>query len=408
MSAVTGNPAESSIPQSGTDYSAVKNPYATNHLKRTYGDYLLKFLSMGAIATPWEKAEAQRLANYDAWESQHSEQQRQEMYNSALEQVEREREAGINPDLAGDVSAGESAEGLMDNFPFKSSYDTLNESQQQFSDVIMSALQFGMGALQSVYQIKDLKTAIDSRELEASERLLGLSEDSLRKFMSTNGIYDNSIMTIFGGNVDKWAEENFGPLLVGMPKRYKNRFLGSVTRMLISDYGKQLRASLTTDTADAVVSALGRQPVVRDTQFDVESGLLTPISEVMERVSKVQMDAYSKYNSDIVDLQTKVDEKRLSVEDAELEAQKHVSSIRGNMLDALKDIFEYAHDKYKDGNTLQKIFGGGFLSAMAAYTQGMLPNISFGTSESSNSSFRQGDVSQSSGSSRGRSFSFGH
>lgn len=408
MSAVTGKPAESSIPQSGTDYSAVKNPYAVNHLKRTYGDYLLKFLSMGAIATPWEKAEAQRLSNYDAWESQHSEQQRQEMYNSASEQVEREREAGINPDLAGDVSAGESAEGLMDNFPFKSAYDTLNESQQQFSDVMMSALQFGMGALQSVYQIKELKTAIDARELDASEKLLGLSEDSLRKFMSTNGIYDNSIMTIFDGNVNKWAEHNFGPLLVGMPKRYKKRFLGAVTRMITSDYGKQLRAGLTTDTADAIVSALGRQSVVNDTQFDVESGLLTPMSDVMERVSQVQMDAYSKYNSDIVDLQTKVDEKRLSVEDAELEAQKHVSSIRGNMLDALKDIFEYAHDKYKDGNTIQKIFGGGFLSAMAAYTQGMLPNISFGTSESSNSSFREGDTSQSSGSSRGKSFSFGH
>lgn len=409
MSAVVNKPAESSAPASGTDYSAVKNPYATQHLKKTWLDHLISFMSMGGIASPWDKAEAQRLANYDAWESQHSEQQRQELYNSAQEQVERERDAGINPDLSGDVSAGESAEGLMDNYPFKSSYDAFNESQKQFSDVMMSALQFGMGALQSVFQIKELKTAIDSRELEASDKILGLSEDAIKKFSSL--VKDksyNQIEDVFDGNVNLWVEKEFAPFMFGMPKRYRKRFRDSVAKMLVSDYGKQLRANVTSDTADAVVSALGKQDVVNDIGFDFEKGLLTPMSDITTRISKAQMSAYEKYNSEMVDLQTKVDEKKLTTEDAEIEAQNYVAGIRSSMLDALKDIFDYAHEKYKDGNTIQKIFGGGFLSAMAAYTQGMLPNISFSTSGSTNSSFREGTHSESSGSSRGKSFSFGH
>lgn len=409
MSAVVNNLAPSSTPQSGTDYSAVKNPYAVQHLKRTYGDYLLKFFTMGAVPTPWEKAEAQRLANYDAWESQHSEQQRQELYNSAQEQVERERAAGINPDLAGDVSAGDSAEGLMDNYPFKSSYDAFNESQKQISDVVTTALQFGMGALKSIYDIKELKTAIDSRELDASEKLLGLSEDAITKFSKLNrDLPYDSIDEAYGGNVALWVQDNFAPFMYGLPKRYRKRFRDSVSRMLLSDYGKKLRSDLTSDTADSVISALGKQDVVNDVGFDAEKGLLTPMTDVTTRISKAQMDAYEKYNSKIVDLQTKVDENKLTTEDAEIEAQKYVAGIRSSMLDALKDIFDYAHEKYKDGNTIQKIFGGGFLSAMAAYTQGMLPNISFSTSGSTNSSFREGTHSESSGSSRGKSFSFGH
>lgn len=408
MSAVVNNPAPSSTPQSGTDYSAVKNPYATQHLKRTYGDYLLKFLTMGAVATPWEKAEAQRLANYDAWESQHSEQQRQELYNSAQEQVERERDAGINPDLAGDVSAGESAEGLMDNYPFKSAYDVFNDSQKQFSDVVTTALQFGMGALKSVYDIKELKTAIDSRELDASEKLLGLSEDAIKKFSFISDSPYDSIIDDYGGNLNLWVQDNFAPFMYGLPKRYRKRFRDSVARMLVSDYGKKLRSDLTSETADSIVSALGKQDVVKDVGHSVEKGLLTPMTDVTTRISKAQMDAYEKYNSKIVELQSKVDEDKLTTEDAEIQAQKYVAGIRSSMLDALKDIFDYAHEKYKDGNTIQKIFGGGFLSAMAAYTQGMLPNISFSTSGSMNSSFRSGDYSESSGSSRGKSFSFGH
>lgn len=408
MSAVVNNPVSSSTPKSGTDYSAVKNPYATQHLKRNFGDYLFKFLTLGTLPTPWEKAEAQRLANYDAWESQHSEQQRQEMYNSAQEQVERERVAGINPDLSGDVSAGESAEGLMDNYPFKSVYDVFNDSQKQVSDVVTTALSFGMGALKSVFDIKELKTAIDSRELDASEKLLGLSEDAIKKFSLIGNSFSDSITDDYGGDINSWVQDNFAPFMYGLPKRYRKRFRDSVSRMLLSDYGKKLRSDLTSDTADSVVNALGKQDVVKDVGFDVENGLLTPMTDVTTRISKAQMDAYEKYNSKIVELQSKVDENKLTTEDAEIEAQKYVASIRQNMLDALKDIFDYAHEKYKDGNTIQKIFGGGFLSAMAAYTQGMLPNISFSTSGSTNSSFRSGDYSQSSGSSKGKAFSFGH
>ena len=196
--------------------------------------------------------------------------------------------------------------------------------------------------------------------------------------------------------------------MYGLPKRYKKRFRDSLSRMPLSDYGKKLRSDLTSDTADSVVNALGKQDVVKDVGFDVENGLLTPMTDVTTRISKAQMDAYEKYSSKMVELQSKVDEKKLTTEDAEIEAQKYVAGIRQNMLDALKDIFDYAHEKYKDGNTIQKIFGGGFLSAMAAYTQGMLPNISFSTSGSMNSSFRSGDYSQSSGSSKGKAFSFGH
>lgn len=408
MSAVVNNPAPSSTPQSGTDYSAVKNPYAIQHLKRTYGDYLFKFLTMGAAATPWEKAEAQRLANYDAWESQHSEQQRQELYNSAQEQVERERAAGINPDLAGDVSAGESAEGLMDNYPFKSAYDVFNEANKQFSDIVMTGLQVGMGTLQSIYNIKELKTAIDSRELDASSKLLGLSEDAIIKFSKLNrDLPYDSIDEDYGGNVALWVQDNFAPFMYGLPKRYRKRFRDSVSRMLFSDYGKKLRADLTTEIGDSVVKALGRQDVVNDVGFDVEKGLLTPMTDVTERISKSQIDAYEKYNSKITELQTKVDEKRLTTEEAELKAQEYLANIRSSMFDTLKDVFDFVHERYTDGNIFEKIISGGFLTAMGAAAAGLVPNISFGSSNSFNSSFKAGQNSQSFGSSRGKSFSFG-
>lgn len=406
MSAVVNNPAPSSTPQSGTDYSAVKNPYATQHLKRTYGDYLLKFLTMGAVPTPWEKAESQRLANYDAWESQHSEQQRQELYNSAQEQVERERDAGINPDLAGDVSAGESAEGLMDNYPFKSSYDAFNDANKQFSDIVMTGLQFGMGALQSIFNIKELKTAIDSRELDASAKILGLSEEAIKKFTDTQPGY-RSIIEDYKGDLPKWVEDNFGPMMYGLPKRYRKRFRDSVTYMLESDFGKKLRADTITEAGDSIVNAFGRQPVVEGTGWDVETGLLQPMTDITERISKTQIDAYDKYNTKITELQTKVDEKKLTTEQAELEAQEYLADIRRTMFDSLKDVFNYVHERYTDGNIFQKIMSGGFLTAMGATAAGLIPNISFGTSNSSNSSFKAGQNAQSSGSSSSKSFSFG-
>lgn len=156
------NPKAPTAPSSGTDYSAVQNPYSTSYANRTGWDAFVESLG---FTSAYQKYEMERKRNEELWNSSQQELQRQELYNSAQEQVAREREAGLNSDLNGDVSAGVASE--QTPLPIGSESEAIQNMNQGFSTVASLVMQ-------GVNWIADITSSCVSGAIAISSKLESL------------------------------------------------------------------------------------------------------------------------------------------------------------------------------------------------------------------------------------------
>lgn len=166
------NPKAPTAPSSGTDYSAVQNPYSISYANRTGWDAFVESLG---FTSAYQKYEMERKRNEELWNSSQQEMQRQEMYNSASEQVAREREAGLNPDLNGGVTAGDASE--QTPLPIGSESEAIQNMNQGFSTVASLVMQ-------GVNWIADITSSCVSGALAISsklESLRGIKVENLNK-----------------------------------------------------------------------------------------------------------------------------------------------------------------------------------------------------------------------------------
>ena len=133
--------AQKSItPQSGTDYSAVQNPWSTQYIKNTWWDKLVHGLGFNSA---YDKAEANRKQNEAEWDSANQEKIRSELYNSAPEVVQRENEAGLNPNLSGSALGGGSSDMNVPDFQQSPALAEYNAQNEKISNGLISVIETG-------------------------------------------------------------------------------------------------------------------------------------------------------------------------------------------------------------------------------------------------------------------------
>ncbi len=124
------------------------NPYANSSVQQTGWDSLVSQLG---FRSKYDAAEAERLQNYKNYVSQSLERWRQDQYNSPAEQVKRELEAGINPNINGNVDSVASAGNPEALSPLSDMSDAFSPIDVKFGDIISA----GLSALSTVCQISN-------------------------------------------------------------------------------------------------------------------------------------------------------------------------------------------------------------------------------------------------------------
>ena len=124
------------------------NPYAYSSVQQTGWDSLVSSLG---FRSRYDAAEAERLQNYKNYVSQNLERWRQDQYNSPAEQVKRELEAGVNPNITGNVDSVPSAGNPESISPLSDMSDAFSPVDVKFGDIIGA----GLSALSTVCQISN-------------------------------------------------------------------------------------------------------------------------------------------------------------------------------------------------------------------------------------------------------------
>lgn len=366
---------QTTAPQSGTDYTAVKNPYATQYLKRNYGDYLWKFITMGGGITPWEKAEAERKQNYDKWEAEHAEQQRQEMYNSAEEQAERMRDAGINPNLSSELDAGTASESASPKPNYGDQFEQFNQTQAQLSDALFSSIQTALAVCSGVAQVQNLGAITEGKDVETFDKLFGISEEVVKKLSST---YPNLDNRVFDGDTQK-LEAAYAPYFTALDSlslKSRKRAMSIIKNLYSSDYGMQLRAETKSKAVDAIKDALSKQEYLSGIAFNADN-VIKPMTALTRSITKIQQDSYFFYNSEMIELQKKFDAGKISYEQLVQDNDKILARCKEKMFKSLQNEINYysKNPQFQGSDRFNNLFLTSSLAQLAAYSVNFLPTI---------------------------------
>lgn len=147
-----------------------------------------------------------------------------EQYDSALAQSQREREAGLNPNLTGNVDAGSSSEMAEDGNPPQPSESDLGQVSE-FASNVLNAVQMAYGLFSSGISVagamQDLKgKGIANRiaSIEENNKLFDFAEDAvIRVLPSVKDLegegevsnYYNALKSAYGGQMSKKQFKKF-------------------------------------------------------------------------------------------------------------------------------------------------------------------------------------------------------
>ena len=182
---------ESISPGDYSNYSALLNNRMAE-LEKEYGNtpYWNQFKSIAALQMPsYFSPDRVDSDNYGFWTDMFSQYEstalsdinqllgviREEKYNSANQQVLRERLAGFNPDLSGDISAGEASEfdDSASKMPFPSAVAAESQRTAQITSIGQTALNFAQSFVGLASQFQGLRTG----SLQNAGLELGLEGD---------------------------------------------------------------------------------------------------------------------------------------------------------------------------------------------------------------------------------------
>lgn len=333
MSVNVNNPG--SVPSSGTDYTSVQNPYANRTYSETAWD---RFVSLLGFRSSYDKAEAERLAKSNLWESQHSEQQRQEMYDSASEVKAREELAGLNTALSGQTLGGGSSD-AMNNAPnTPTSIETNGQEAVNFAQHCLLGIQTGVQFATGLASLTGIKIGNEISSIQKALQEIGLGEEYITKFSKT--LPDDADITADDENTKKLFHSFVSAASDFLPKNMQNKFRQHVGMMWDSDYGKYLRARIKSQAADSVVEASGKQKVLTGFDSSQDTGLFIPFSEVAKDLSDVQ---YALYLASLKTVPKKALVKDLSEFDAAILTNQRISQEKKTEL-----IYNNAYERYMD------------------------------------------------------------
>lgn len=148
------------------------NPYANFDYRHTWWQKLWEGLGFRSKFDEYRDSMALNAREYEA---QLAEKAHNEEYDSALSQVERQRAAGINPDIAGSVDAGGSSGMEPDpNAPISPGYNDPEPIIKGFANTVMGIFTSAFGFAKDALSLQQMKNAVDSGNIENTLSLFNL------------------------------------------------------------------------------------------------------------------------------------------------------------------------------------------------------------------------------------------
>lgn len=135
------------------------NPYNTSLRRESNWD---RFISNLGFTSKYDAYNAERLQNFQNYVSQSVERWRQDKYNSPANQAELMRQAGINPDLNGNINPSPSVGDPNSLSPTSDMSDVLEPDDYKFGDIVG----IGLSALSTVCQIGNGLIDLGKRKAE--------------------------------------------------------------------------------------------------------------------------------------------------------------------------------------------------------------------------------------------------
>lgn len=190
-------------PRSGalpSSYSKLQqaNPYQTMDYRQSWMQQFLSKLGFRTNYDAYRESLALQAKEYDA---ALAEKAYNEQYDSPVEQVQRERDAGLNPDLTGNISAGESSALRDDGNPAIAPEADDLAIAENFAGMCLQGVQMafglageGVNLLSGIADLRSKSIANDNAKLNTAFELLSgvLTPDELDNFKSSDGVVNES------------------------------------------------------------------------------------------------------------------------------------------------------------------------------------------------------------------------
>lgn len=172
----------SSVAPDGVDqkqWSA--NPYANFDYRHTWWQKLWEGLGFRSKFDEYRDSMA---LNANEYEAQLAEKAHNEEFDSASAQAQRYREAGINPDINGDVGAGASSAMEPDpNAPISPGYDDPLQMVSGFANTIMSAFTGSIGLAKDALSLFQMRNDVESGNIGKSQSIVDYAMNMARQFI---------------------------------------------------------------------------------------------------------------------------------------------------------------------------------------------------------------------------------
>lgn len=361
-------PKPSSTPQSGTDYSSVHNPYSVSYANRTGWDSFVESLG---FTSPYQKYEMERKRNEELWNSSQEELIRQEKYNSAEEQVEREREAGLNSDLNGNVTSGDASE--QTPLPIGDEHaaiQNMNEGLSTATNIVV----------QGVKGIADITSACVSGAISVAEKLESLSGtrlenqdkviDLVTKYVDNSDAIGSLVKDASADDFDdegnillpEAVKTELSEMLKGIPRRYR-KFAIQYQNKYINSLAHTIKRGEALDKAsDAVVKGNAAQGFLEGTRYNSLYQTFDNLNPLLSAAVNAQQRMYSLvYSTNLKEFLNK--DGKLDVEALQL----YVSRVNGQVEKTRKFFDDKALSTIdtlcSDSDWKKRIFGIGLKAA---------------------------------------------
>lgn len=203
-----------------TSYDNVKqnelsqaNPYANVSYRQSWIQNLLEKIGFRTNKDAYLESMALQAKEYD---NQIAQKIYNEQYDDPLQQANRERLAGLNPDLTGNVSAGETPGPVDDgNPPVAPVADDLN-IVQGFASAVLNGVQAAFGIAGDIQSLKSLQLGNESRTMSLVKDAFGMiipdlysgDSDSRTGEVSFRTYYDK-LKPIYGNTMSRRRFDNF-------------------------------------------------------------------------------------------------------------------------------------------------------------------------------------------------------
>lgn len=157
------------------------NPYAQFDYRHTWWQKLWEGLGFRSKFDEYRDSMALNAAEYDA---QLAEKAHNEAYDNPLAQAQRQRAAGLNPDLNGNVDSGSASPMEPDpNAPISPGYNDPIPIVQGFADTIMSAFTGAIGLAKDAFSLFVLKNDVDAGRIGNSASIVDFAMKNAIRFI---------------------------------------------------------------------------------------------------------------------------------------------------------------------------------------------------------------------------------